>query len=207
MKKIYFTILAIFIVSQSWAQFNFGLKGGLNMNSFNTSKAGFIADASSYSPVGGLFFKFKAGHFTIEPELLFSQKGSSFDYSIDTVSATFSASYFDVPLMFGYQFWLFNFHTGPVFGFKTSEAISVSQGLNTHKTRLNQSAISGFNLGWQVGASIEVKKLVLGFRYETGISSPIGEFIVPNTNLTVYPEGRSSLFQLTLGIKFLSVLD
>jgi hypothetical protein len=103
MKKAVFSILLLWIFSSvAFAQLGIskGLIGGLNMASLSG------ADVSSNAKgvtgyAGGLFVEINIpGPFSIEPEVLYSMKGSKIEFNNYTITNNFS--YVDVPVLLKY---------------------------------------------------------------------------------------------------------
>ena len=78
MKRLILLILLVFAGFQTQGQVRFGIKGGMNMSSFDmSSKSSVVIDFSNRFAfhVGGLVEILVDGFFSVQPELLFSSKG------------------------------------------------------------------------------------------------------------------------------------
>ena len=79
MKKIFFFTLLVFVCFQMQGQVRFGLKGGMNVSSFDmSSKQGVVIDFSNrFAFHAGGFAEIPVSSFlSVQPELLFSSKGA-----------------------------------------------------------------------------------------------------------------------------------
>lgn len=96
-KLLLFTILSILVLTAVNAQdFRFGAKVGLNISTFTgDSFTGFDTRASFH--IGGLIEVPISEKFSVQPELLYSEKGSDF-FNLET-----RLSYLDIPVMAKYH--------------------------------------------------------------------------------------------------------
>ena len=93
------TLFCIFILQSVNAQFDWGIKGGLNFASANDIKL-FAKDLDFKTDNNtgyhtGLFLKVKATRFYIRPELVYTVTKSSYELS------TFKQGKIDLPILFG----------------------------------------------------------------------------------------------------------
>ena len=75
MKSIYFTGILILTFTMSFAQFNYGVKGGLNLSNLHSNRSG---NADEWKPAvhAGAWMSFDVTkRFTIINDLLYSDKG------------------------------------------------------------------------------------------------------------------------------------
>ncbi|MEN6311704.1 MAG: porin family protein [Acidobacteriota bacterium] len=114
MKKFGVLLLAVFSValfaSQAQAQgVTYGLKAGLNLANvtIKTSETDMPAFKSQMGLVEGIFVNFKLGPVTIQPELLYSQRGTKWNEYTGTdavVTGHMRLSYLEVPILVKYSF-------------------------------------------------------------------------------------------------------
>ena len=138
MKRIVCTTLAILLLGAPLLRaqdITVGVKGGINIadlstddpdvEDFTSSKTGFVGGAYANFALGGVF--------AIQPEVLYSAKGTSFeDSDFPDVSLDLNANYFEIPVLLKAQFPMElvrpAVYVGPVLSFETSCDLSLSQG-------------------------------------------------------------------------------
>ncbi|MBX2962995.1 MAG: PorT family protein [Cyclobacteriaceae bacterium] len=194
MKKLNLVIFLVACISGSaiaQVQFSIGLKGGLNLAKFDVSDiSGSISNRTGFH--GGAFALAKFTAFAIQPEVIFSQQGSEFNFSGQNLSSNFS--YFNVPVLLKFYLPLgLNIQAGPQFGFLTSadgqvvgadgEIVDVSTDMYK-----NSDTSIALGLGWDLPM-----RLTVDFRYNLGISE-----IEDDARLTAT---KNQVFQLSVGYK------
>jgi hypothetical protein len=196
-------ILAIFIASIGFAsaqvlpQFQVGLKGGLNFLSLNTNSASSNFSSSNQSGyLAGVWFRFGALGFNIQPEGYFSSKTVQL---AGGENQTFKS--LDVPLLFGGKVGALGFgvrfYAGPVASFiiDKGQSFSDAAGDITSLQFKDQSfAVTG-------GIGIDVKRFSLDVRYEHGYTDH--PYFDPSTN-TVQTT-KLNMFNVTLGISLVKL--
>lgn len=151
MKKI--TILALFVICTvvgANAQVALGVKGGLNFA--NVDMEGFDTDGKTGYHFGA-FAEIGLAGIALQPELLFSTKGSD-----DT-----DLSYLEVPVLLKKNFAkVLNVHLGPQFGFLTK---AETDGVDV------KEFVKSTDISLAVGAGLNLPAgLVGGVRYVYGLS-------------------------------------
>jgi opacity protein-like surface antigen len=183
-----------------------GLKGGFNGSTF----AGTDADNSEFKAgfAAGPYVNFGiSDNFSIQPEFLYSQKGSSVDnyaYGTPSTNTTLknTLGYLDVPIMFRYNIGEdgkgFFVEVGPQGSFvlhqrtfnENSSGNEIAGSRYTSTDNLNKVAIGYVGgLGYQITSGLQ-----LGVRYTGDFSS------VYKDNRG--PEVRNSVFQFQVGYLF-----
>jgi hypothetical protein len=202
-------ILIFFSGFKSYSQFNLGIKAGLNINKFITSPDEFRSEKTKIGLVGGVFFRFQASSFSLEPQILYSQKNGEYSYS--TMHNSFDSffksenGYLDVPVLFGVHFGKnIKLHSGPVFSFLIKEKFTFQVRDTNINIGVTDNAFKQLNFGWQFGGNIEISKLIIGVLYERSIQDVINNFKIPNSSVVLTPDLRNDLWQVTLGFKFRS---
>ncbi|HEY9049634.1 MAG TPA: porin family protein [Ohtaekwangia sp.] len=154
------------------AQFAIGIKAGPNFANLNTSEG---VGANYKNRTGfhaGAFALIKLSKIGIQPEVLFSQQGSTFKYSgSPDLKANFS--YVNVPILIKlYTIAGINIQAGPQFGFLTSakrENYDSTSGQVTEqsiKNDVKKSDVSvALGLGWDLPFG-----LTIDGRYNLGLS-------------------------------------
>jgi len=132
MKKIILTAVAVFAFGFATAQkAQFGLKGGLNVTNLNNKEEGAPSTSSIVGINVGCFVDLKISNkFSIQPELLYSTQGSSFDLLVNVegneydTKNTFKLSYINLPVLFKYHAdKKFSLEAGPQIGFLTTSKL------------------------------------------------------------------------------------
>jgi opacity protein-like surface antigen len=197
MKKLLFVAFAT-ISSIAFAQkVDFGVKGGLV---FNTDKGKVLSgiekiiDDKGSGSTGfqaGLLSRISLPGFYIQPELLYTQFKNK--YSTKDESFKITKNRIDLPVNFGKSvFNIGHVQAGPVFSYYLDDGIS----LNEIK-RLKQD---DFNVGFQLGAGVNLSSLLIDLRYEYGFGKITSTFI--NTGTSFSTETRPSFLNLTIGYLF-----
>jgi len=182
-----------------------GVKGGFNLSTFSGAnskgseyKAGFAA---------GPFVNFGVSdNFSIQPEFLYSQKGSSSDnyaYGTPSTSTTLknTLGYLDVPIMFRYNVGEdgkgFFVELGPQGSFVLHNRTFVEDGSGKEISGSRYTSTDGLNkvvIGYVGGLGYQITSgLQLGLRY-TGDFSQIYKNATPNVH--------NSVFQFQVGYAF-----
>lgn len=167
MKKIILTLtICIAAISLTKAQvipsFQFGLKGGVNLTSL--SKSGTFASSNQAGYLGGLWMRFGALGFNVQPEAYVTSK----NVTVDGIKAKFTSV--DVPLLVGGKVGAFGFgarfYTGPVVSF----AINKDQNYSNAAGNIVKLNYKDQNYAWQVGTGVDIRSLSVDLRYEAGLS-------------------------------------
>ncbi|HEY9006089.1 porin family protein [Ohtaekwangia sp.] len=154
------------------AQLAIGIKAGPNFANLNTSESVGTNYKNRTGFHAGAFALIKFSKIGIQPEVLFSQQGSTFKYSgSPDLKANFS--YVNVPILVKlYTIAGINIHAGPQFGFLTSakaEDYDSTTGKVTEqsiKNDIKKSDVSlALGLGWDLPFG-----LTIDGRYNLGLS-------------------------------------
>jgi hypothetical protein len=201
MKKFILS-LSIFLVAATASQaqllpkFQLGVKGGVNLTSLSNSGSTFnSSNRAGY--LGGLWARFGALGFNFQPEVYVTSKNVDINSSNSTTSAHAKFTSIDVPLLFGGKVGAFGFggrfYTGPLLSF----AINKDQNLGAAFGNASSLNYKDSNIAWTLGAGVDIRKISIDLRYETGLTKQ--EYI---SNSSSY-KTRVSLFNLSLGYAFL----
>lgn len=197
MKKILLlSLLLMGIASAKTAfaqvQFSLGIKGGVNFANLNVQDAQATWDGRTGFH-GGAFALFKLTAFAIQPELIFSQQGSTVKFQSQDIKANFS--YLNVPIIAKFYLPLgLNLQLGPQFGFLTtadSEFNPVS-GTQTSTDLTDYYRNSDVSLGMGIGWDLPLK-ITIDARYNLGLTN-----IDDNASLS---QTRNQVFQISVGYK------
>jgi hypothetical protein len=171
MKKLVLILFAgiSFATARAQGQFQFGVKGGLNVSNVTVSN-GF--NGYSYSSLAnfnaGVFVKipFLAPGLSLQPEIYYSGQGFKAN---DGSGGLYSehVNYLNIPVLAKYTFPQgFFLETGPQLGLKLS-AKDKENGISTDIS----SAYNSADFSWVVGIGFKIPMSPVGFdfRYNTGI--------------------------------------
>ena len=185
MRKSILILLAGFFSIASYAQVQFGLKGGLN---FATVR--YISTDNSKARVGwnaGLLSEIPIQeNLLIRPELLYSSKGFGFSAMGTNSAGAVKLNYMAVPVLFGYRPTASSaLFLGPEFGYLT-KAVSKSSGISTDMT----GTFRHFDMGFDIGAAYTISK---GFgieaRYNHGFKDLVN-VVYMNNNEDISGQGK-----------------
>lgn len=142
----------------SQAEVSVGIKGGLNFANMDVSN---LSTKNRTGFHGGAFALFKFTKIGIQPELIFSQQGTEFNYNGSNAEANFS--YINIPVILKlYTVAGINIQAGPQFGFLSKAEIDDSSAESFYKS-------SDFSLGLGLGWDLPFR-LTVDARYNLGLS-------------------------------------
>lgn len=143
-----------------------GIKAGPNFAKLDANSSVSTNYSNRTGWHGGAFVLFRGERIGFQPEVIFSQQGSKFDYN---TSQDFKSnfSYVNVPLIFKlYTIAGINLQVGPQIGFLTKAEFEKPTGTEDVKNQLKSTDFSlGLGVGWDLpfGLSIDA-------RYNLGLS-------------------------------------
>ena len=228
-----FTLILLLFPAISFAQFGgtgkfftFGIKVGANFSQLNTLELktprltgpggipvlsggqvvyDFFQDNSKSTTgiVGGAFFRFGKKIF-IQPELLFSAKGGSFDVirsglASQQIDVRFTT--LDVPVLIGFKLGPLRLNAGPMASLTISNSQSLKDALNQYTSQSIDNTFKQAVFGYQAGVGLTLAGLQLDVRYEGNLSdlSQVG-IITPGNDARF--TAKTTLWQLTAGYGF-----
>lgn len=192
-------LLAFSATAFSQAKFAVGVRGGLNLSSFNIQQG--VSNVDNRTGFhAGAFALLKIAKFGIQPELQFSKQGSSFQANTSNIEANFD--YINVPLMLKlYLVGGLNLQAGPQFGFlSTSELKETVGGITSvqdAKDRLGRRSDTSLAVGagWDLPFGLMVEA-----RYIIGLSDVQ---LRPSTTAPI--DFRNQVIQVTVGYKLINI--
>lgn len=197
-KTIVFVLLAL-LPTFSFAQFQIGIKGGVNLSKLsfgdfvstrlnaNGSPAVSVNGqtfrdslrSSLNSKTGtsfGIYTRFGKNLF-IQPELLYSTKASSFSIirtgdngQSATQTINTKITSFDVPILLGLKGGPFRIIAGPVISFRINNGQGWQNALKQYTSGSLNDAWAKAYYGYQIGGGIDFGKLGIDVRHEGSIS-------------------------------------
>jgi len=182
-----FSLSGFYAFSQALPTFQLGIKGGMNLAKFKTTNTFSSDNKGGY--YGGIWARIGGAGIHLQPELYLTGKNSSLVTQTGQENNVKFTS-LDVPVLIGTKIGAAGFglrlNTGPVFTFM----------LNEPKQNFGQAASSSFNgkfkdatLAWQFGVGLDIGKLNIDARYESGLSEINSAGGYPTTKLNLYTIG------------------
>jgi len=174
----------------------FGAKAGVNLATLTGEDSDGAETRTSIH--AGMFVEFKiTDKFSIQPELLYSAKGTKASGFIEGIQAdiVMKLNYIEIPVMFRYYVVdKFSLEAGPYVGFIAAAKMKVDTSMGGGTADIKDT-IKSTDFGLGVGASYDVlDNLFINFRYSMGLSevgdSGSGDDI------------KNSVVQFGLGYKF-----
>jgi hypothetical protein len=171
-----------------------GIKGGPNFANISTDASASTNYKNRTGFHAGAFFLIKAAKFGIQPEVIFSQQGSTVKVNTQKFDANYS--YLNIPIIVKlYLAAGLNLQAGPQFGFVTSAKNKTTfNGVTTTqdvKDQINKSDMSlGLGLGWDLPFG-----LTIDGRYNLGLSK------INKSSSSTSSNAKNQVIQLSLGYK------
>ncbi|RZK98104.1 MAG: PorT family protein, partial [Pedobacter sp.] len=185
------------LTSVSYAQFNLGIKAGVNLAKLN---ADFASEENRLGYQVGAWARIGGGVY-LQPELYFGSKGNKFVRVVQdngtevTAEGTVRFTTLDIPVLIGTKIGMeklnLRFMAGPVISFNLDENSTFNSAFN-QATDFDNYKDQSFAA--QVGAGIDIGNFAVDLRYEAGLTNL--------SNSDRYKQ-KANLFQLSLGFKLL----
>ncbi len=211
MKKIVLFVAAAFSINFAQAQSgpSFGLKAGVNYSNLSgdlkedryENKVGFVGGVTANFPL------MSDGFLSVQPELLFSQKGykyndTEFKIGADNFKYTgkVNYNYLDLPIMLKVKAGGLFFEAGPqvsyLLGIKNNTKASKNgDTFDQGSKKINKDDLAEIEIGYAAGVGFQAANGVsLGLRYNGSISD-----LAKDNGNDELANARHSTFQLTLG--------
>ncbi|GGK84719.1 porin family protein [Rufibacter glacialis] len=214
MKKIVLFVAAALTFSVAQAQNGprIGIKAGANYSNISGKE---LANEDIYENklgfVGGLTANFDLtgdGFLSIQPELLFSQRGYQYrdeEYTIDNITykskGDMNYNYLDLPVLLRINAGGLFFEGGPqvsyLLGIKDKTETKIGNNDFDNSRRIDKDDLSELEIGYAAGLGYQTEAgLSLGLRYTGGINA------LAKDDHDELGNARHSAFQLTLGYVF-----
>ena len=137
------------------------------------------------------------GSFFIMPEAYYTTFKTEYTDSTSNTTLEAKSNRVDVPVLLGYN--LLGESLGAFIGPVASYNLSTDNQYNDFK----ENAKNNFTVGYQLGAQLQIRKMIVNARYEGAITEDQREFIDNSgTVQTIRYDNRPSLFIVGLGYKF-----
>lgn len=186
MKKFSLLVMGVMLMvfAQAQAPAKFGLKGGLNVSTFNQSNLEY--DSRLGLHIGGLAHIHLAPEWALQPEVVYSQEGAKFG------DVTTKLDYINIPLIVQYMFSNgFRIEAGPQLGLMINAKYEDDDGNEdevAQKDFKSTNVALGFGLNYLSNSGLGV-----GGRYNLGLSD-----ISETTN----NKRKNNTFQISLFYMF-----
>lgn len=192
--KAVLTVLTITFINISFAQVDFGIKGGVNYNfggdlkeipeAIGTNAENIITNADAKAGFhAGMWVRFKFAGLYVKPELIYTELNNTYGANNQTNrnEAGFVTKKIDVPLLLGAKIaGPLHIFAGPSLQYITNTKFEVDDIKNL-KT-------NDFSVGLQLGAGVELGRLGLDLRWEKGFNNDAdGKFLDTDFNVDNRP--------------------
>ncbi len=165
--KIYVLIACVLFTQAAMAQFNFGIKGGVNITKID-DKA--FKDQFRYGYHAGAFVEIGLGKmWGIQPEVLFNQYQTKVDTTLANIWNPLKSgqdaklNYLSIPILLNYKLAnILSLQAGPQFG------VLISQDKNLLQN--GQDAFKKGDFSLLGGAQLNISKIRLSGRYVVGLN-------------------------------------
>jgi hypothetical protein len=182
--KFFISILLIFVLAavttRAQAQdsdnsLRFGIKGGLNVTNL------YVEDVDDENPrygfhVGVYTQLFESDVFAIQPEILFSTKGTRTTYDVAGFEgdAQFNLNYLDIPVLAVFKLGeSAEIHVGPYFGYLLSASSEIDGDFDDYE-ELDRDDYKAWDYGLSAGVGFNVGAVQIGARYNYGLQKIAG---------------------------------
>lgn len=204
MKRIFSIMMVLVAIAanaqDSRSRFHIGAKAGLTILDVYDVDAGNFKSAKRGGFVGGVFLQIPLGKaFGIQPEVLYSQKGTNGIGSINGVEYTLkrTANSLDIPLMLQFKPLKFiNIVAGPQLSYLLSQKDVYDDPENTViRQQFSNQEYRKANLGLVGGMDINIGHLILSGRVGCDLQKN-------TTNNTLAPSYKNLWGQAAVGFRF-----
>lgn len=187
--------LGLLLPTASFAQFDFGIKGGVNSSTLTFDQFEGDVDVESihaendWGYHGGAYVRVKILGIYLQPEVLYSVLSSRIEVtnSAGEVSESkFQLSRFDIPVNLGIKLGPASIFGGPV----------MSYNLNQPSDILDLD-YSGGTLGYQAGLGLTLGNFIMDLKYEGSFQSLAEVVVIDGEEFAV--DARTGQFILSLG--------
>lgn len=175
--------------SQGLPTFQLGLKGGVNLSKFKTTNTFDSDNKAGY--YAGLWARIGGAGLHLQPELYLSGKKTTLVNSVGQDNKVRFTS-LDLPILVGTKFGAAGFglrlNTGPVISFNLDDEQNFAQAASSSF----DGEFKDKTFAWQFGAGLDIGKLNVDLRYESGLSK---------INSGSYPTTKLNIFTLGIGFR------
>lgn len=203
MRKFLLLIAIVFAAFSSQAQsFQIGPRVGISQSYLRVDETiNSVKYETGKAMVGfhaGAFARVKLATFYVQPELLFSSVGGTIDLN-DPNSEDIKVNYnrVDIPVLLGFKASAFRLNVGPVASFNVSTKDKTASEVSDEIKDQAKTA----TFGLQAGVGLDLWKLVIDLKYETGLGSVTDDITVNGTSYNF--DQRTQQIILSVGFNLL----
>jgi hypothetical protein len=170
MKKYVLSIAMLMAVAiGAKAQFNLGIKGGVNFSKINTDN---LNESTKTGYQAGLFARFGGGLY-LQPEVYLGSRGGKFETSNNNFSGDVNFTTLNVPLLIGGRIAgtdkvNLRIMAGPIYSYNLSKHQSFADNFNGAYADFGDYKKS--TLGYQAGAGVDLGAITADVRYEGNLT-------------------------------------
>ena len=222
MKKNLLFIALTLLPALTFAQFQFGIKGGVNLSKLTFGNFVTTGTNSNGSPsvnvdgqtfrdnlsdsfnsrTGtsfGVYARFGRNLF-VQPEVLYSTRAGSLDIirNGQKESTTIKSTTFDIPLLLGIKGGPIRVMAGPVISLRVDDNQRLGQALNQYTSGTLNDAWAKAFYGYQIGGGLDIGSLGLDVRYQGNVSE-IAQISTPDNSAKFNQNMKT--WQITLAYK------
>ncbi|WKL48095.1 porin family protein [Flavobacterium pectinovorum] len=181
----------------------FGVKGGFNMSNFLSDDDEVSDENMLYGFNAGVYATLPISDFVaIQPEILFTTKGSELEYNnaLASGNAKFKLNYIEVPLLVRVNITKnFNVHAGGYASYLVSSKVTGSGDFDFDED-VDTDDLNKFDAGIAAGVGVDFSPISVGLRYNYGLTTIGKERTIAGTTYT-FPDAKNSNFSLYLSYK------
>lgn len=166
----------VLFTAYSVAQIGLGIKGGVNFANVGGTDAPPGAKTLTGFAAGGYVEISLPLLFTIQPEILYSQKGTTYDQTVlgTNFKVTAKLNYLEIPVLVKYSFPVPvvkpSLYVGPAMGILLSAKGTVEAGGQSQEEDIKDQTTST-DWGLVVGASAHIAIITVDVRYTLGLTT------------------------------------
>ncbi|WP_373511071.1 porin family protein [Persicitalea sp.] len=159
--------------------------------------------------VGGVWLRI-GRVFYVQPEVLVSAKGGTFDVLQNSaatgtipqkVSVDFKSTNIDLPFLVGLNIKrVLRIYTGPIASFAIAEGGELKETIKTYTNQSVDKTLKDAVFGYQVGAGLDLKRFKIDVRYE-GALTDVSAIKLDKVSDDARFTSKTSLWQVTLGFE------
>jgi hypothetical protein len=203
---VFFVITSASAISNDlFGQMRAGVKGGLNVSNLYVDE---VSDENARFGVNLGFYGqiLSSDVFAIQPELLFSTKGSEIEYGGSFFDQTikYNLSYLDLPVLAVFKLGeSAEIHVGPYVGYLLGAKISHEGDLGNGADEIDRDHLKAFDYGLSAGFGLNFGNFQVGTRYNYGLAKLADSDIAQ----LVLGDAKNSLAQVYLSLNLNSKKD
>lgn len=174
------------------AQISYGVKGGVNYTDVSFDGAEDVPSSGRAGWLAGVFATVPIGRFAIQPEVLYTIKGTTVD--INDFESDYIVDYLEIPVLARVQLGRLYAAAGPSFAFRVRARSRIAFGGSTEEIDL-EDEVKSFDLGVVGAVGWEFGRWVVDGRYTHGLSDS-------DVDTSDAVKARNRVMSLSAGFKF-----